>query len=126
MRAVALSLLAALAVWLAAGAVVALVTRAAAWRQWVYQLFIAADQLLNILATPWHGGAWADETLSSRAWRMDRDGKPWGRVLRPLIDALFAWQRAPGGHCKQAYERERARIHQPPELRGCSITTDED
>ena len=79
-------------------------------RHWLYQLFIAVDQLLNALI-----GGWADETLSSQAYRADRDGKPWGRIWRPVIDLLFRWQ-APD-HCHQAYLKERQRIHVPPEMR---------
>lgn len=88
-----------------------------AWKHWLYQLFIAVDQLLNVLVTPLRRGAWADETLSARAWRMEQAGKPWGRFWRPVIDWLFAWQRAEGGHCQRAYLRERQRMHLPPELR---------
>lgn len=91
------------------------------WRHsakpWIYQLLIAIDQLLNVLITPLQAGAWADETMSARAYRMHRDGKPWGRILRPVIDWLFAWQAAEGGHCRRAYERERERFHQAPEYR---------
>jgi len=89
-------------------------------KHWFVQLFIAVDQLLNVLVTPLHSGAWADETLSSRAWRMYRDGKPWGRVWRPIIDALFFWQKqAPGvmGHCHGAYLKERSMYGHPPEMR---------
>ena len=84
-------------------------------KQWFYQLFIAFDQLINVLITPLQSGAWADETMSSRAYRMHRDGKPWGKVLMPIIDFLFAWQ-VPE-HCRHAYEKERQRIHVPPEMR---------
>jgi hypothetical protein len=89
-------------------------------RHWFYQLFIAVDQLLNVLVTPLQGGAWADETLSSRAYRMDRDGKPWGRVMRPVIDWLFGWQTLPAGaqgHCHAAWLKEGLRMHVPPEMR---------
>lgn len=84
-------------------------------KQWGYELFIAVDQLANVLITPLHSGAYADETMSSRAYRMDRDGKPWGRVLRPVIDALFCWQGP--GHCRGAYLKEQERIQLPPEFR---------
>ena len=86
-------------------------------KAWLYQLFIAVDQLANVLITPLQAGAYADETMSARAYRMDRDGKPWGRVLRPLIDILFFWQAVPGGHCWGAYVKERKRLHLPPEMR---------
>lgn len=81
---------------------------------WLYQLAIAIDQLLNVVLTPFHSGAWADETLSSRAYRMHAAGKPWGRFWMPLIDRLFFWQE---GHCKAAFEKERQRVHTPPEGR---------
>ena len=84
-------------------------------KAWLYELFIACDQLLNVLITPLQGGAFADETMSSRTYRMHRDGRPWGRILMPIIDWLFAWQ-VPE-HCKQAYLKERARVHLPPEFR---------
>lgn len=83
-------------------------------RGWLYQFVIAFDQLLNVSVTPFQGGAWADETLSSRAYRMDQKGRPWGRLMRPLIDTLFFWQHQ---HCRQAYEKERSRLHIPPEMR---------
>lgn len=79
-------------------------------KHWAYQVFIACDQLINALL-----GGWGDETLSSYAYRLDRDGKPWGRFWRPVIDALFIWQGR--GHCQRAYDKERDRIHLPPEMR---------
>lgn len=89
-------------------------------KHWLVQLFIAVDQLLNVLVTPFHAGAWADETLSCRAYRMWRDGKPWGRFWMPVIDLLFKWQKqAPGviGHCHGAYLKEQARYNMPAEFR---------
>lgn len=77
-----------------------------------YHLAIAADQLLNALL-----GGCADETLSSRAWRMDAKPRPklrW-QLARRLIDALFFWQR---GHCRGAYEMERLRRHLPKGFEG--------
>ncbi len=89
-------------------------------KHWFVQLFIAVDQLLNVLVTPLHRGAWADETLSCRAWRMYAAGKPWGKFWRPIIDALFFWQKQePGvmGHCHGAYLKERSMYGHPPEMR---------
>lgn len=72
-------------------------------------LLIAFDQLCTALI-----GGWPDETLSSYAWRMERAGKPWGRITRPFIDALFyRWP----DHCERSYANERARAQLPPELR---------
>jgi hypothetical protein len=76
-------------------------------RIWLHQVLIALDQLINAI----HGG-WADETISSRAWR-NRHRWPF-KAYRFLIDLLFFWQ---CGHCKQAYESERLRLQAPPELR---------
>lgn len=92
-------------------------------KHWLVQLFIAIDQLANVLVTPLSGGAWADETLSSRAYRADRDGKLFGRFWRPLIDVLFSWQKQPPeveGHCHGAFLREIARYNSPPEQRAPS------
>jgi hypothetical protein len=60
---------------------------------------IVADVAVNVVLL----GS-CDETLSSRAWRMEQEGKPWGRLFRPLIDALFFWQPQ---HCFCQYARER-------------------
>ncbi|WP_167522297.1 pseudouridine synthase [Dissulfurirhabdus thermomarina] len=76
----------------------------------ISQVLIALDQLVNTLCWWLPGGCWADETLSSRAWRL-RDEVPW---LRRWIDRIFWWQPA---HCRQAYESERRRLQAPPELR---------
>lgn len=70
-------------------------------------VLIALDQLVNALL-----GGWPDETLSSRAWRWDRDGKrKWPRVL---ADTLFFWEK---GHCEESYRSEREGRQLPPELR---------
>jgi hypothetical protein len=95
-------------------------------KHWLLQLFIAFDQLLNVLVTPGSTGAWADESLSCRAYRMWRDGKPWGRFWMPIIDWLFAWQkRSPEaiGHCHWAYLRELQRYNMPPEMRATGEKT---
>ena len=87
---------------------------------WFIQLFIAIDQLLNVLVTPFASGAWADETLSCRAYRMWRAGKPWGMVWMPVIDLLFFWQTVRPhamGHCHNAYLSERERYNLPAEMR---------
>lgn len=105
----------ALLVWIVLGAVVAWATGALRVKGWAHQLFIAADQLVNVLATPMHGGAWADETLSARAYRAHADRRLWGRVAMPVIDLLFVWQGP--RHCERAYIAERERLHAPPESR---------
>lgn len=86
---------------------------------WLTQLFIALDQLANVLLTPFSNSAWADETLSSRAYRAWRDGKKLGFFMH-VIDALFSWQDVPKdlkGHCHWAYLKETQRTTLPPEMR---------
>jgi hypothetical protein len=98
------------------GAVVAAVTGQFAARHWLLQLFIALDQLLNVLVTPFHAGAWSDETLSARSYRAQQAGRLWGRVMTPVIDAIFYPFQGPR-HCQMAFEKERQRVHSPPEQR---------
>lgn len=69
------------------------------------QTLVALDQLINALL-----GGWADETLSSRAWRL-RNKRPW--VYR-TIDTLFFWDPQ---HCYKSYVSEVERRQLPPELR---------
>lgn len=73
------------------------------------QIPIAIDQFVNTLF-----GGWADETISSVAWRKRNEGRGW-RFLRCFIDCLFFWQT---DHCKSAYESELERKQLPDELRG--------
>jgi hypothetical protein len=79
-------------------------------KRWILQVLLAVDQLLNALC-----GGWADETLSSRAWRLESRSAGWRRT-RKAIDAVFA---AFGDrqHCFESYTSERLRLHFPPELR---------
>ena len=72
------------------------------------QIGIAVDQFINACC-----GGWADETISSVAWRKRNEGNGW-RFLRCLIDCIFFWQE---DHCQTAYESERNRLQLPPELR---------
>lgn len=67
------------------------------------QILIAIDQLANAVI-----GGWADETLSSRAWREER------RRLVVFIDCLFFWEE---NHCEASYISERERMQLPPEFR---------
>lgn len=73
------------------------------------QLLVALDQLLNALLL-----GYADETLSSRAYRADRDGKVFGLFFRPLIDTVFFFQK---NHCHQAYLEEVHRRQYPKHFR---------
>lgn len=76
---------------------------------YLHTLLVALDQLLNamLLGAP-------DETLSSRAYRADRDGRVFGRIFRPAIDTLFFWQ---ASHCRAAYVAEVQRRQYPANFR---------
>ena len=66
---------------------------------------LAVDQLINAIlkGSP-------DETLSSRAYRADRDGKIFGKVFRPLIDGILFFDPQ---HCYGAYQNELNRRQLP-------------
>lgn len=92
-------------------------------RWYVWNLLCALDQLVNALCN-----GWCDETMSSHAYRLHRDGKPWGWLMR-VYDALFFWQKRPAGtmgHCHWAYLREGDRYQVPPEMRTVSAHVDGD
>lgn len=72
-------------------------------KAYLLQVLLAIDQLGNTLL-----GGWADETMSSRAFR--ESGKGWV-LLRKVLDRIQA------GHCEQAYYAEQLRLQEPPELR---------
>ena len=85
-------------------------------RDWGVQVFIAFDQLANVLIPPLDGTiGYADETLSARAYRAHRDGKILGKLFMPPIDLLFFWQGP--GHCRNAYIKEFERKNYPDEYR---------
>lgn len=78
-------------------------------RQRVLNVLIAIDQLAWVLLTLGRGHP--DETISAAAWRMEQQGKIAGRVLRPLIDALF--MPLEREHCRLAFESERRSLQLP-------------
>ena len=85
-------------------------------KHYCLQVLIALDQLVCAAF-----GGWADETLSSYVFRLERQKKIAGRVMRPLVDFLArVLFRQPPGHCQSAYDSERLRAHCPPELRNPS------
>lgn len=105
-------------------------TRGAICKHNIWQALISLDQavhacggaiwavlacLLPVLPT---GQAWADETLSCRAWRWHRDGvRHWPCRL---IDVLFFWDHSTATgrkHCELAFHSEQQRRQCPPELR---------
>ena len=77
------------------------------------QILIAIDQLFNTLFF-----GWADETLSSKCYRLKRDGvRNWPCNL---IDTLFFWDRDKSTgkrHCELSYLSEIERNQLPPEMR---------
>lgn len=76
-------------------------------RNYLQQFLIAIDQVFNTLLA-----GWADETLSSRAYRSSHKIR-WYVVMK-FIDALCFWQKE---HCKQAYISELERNHLPRHFR---------
>jgi hypothetical protein len=68
----------------------------------VLHILIAIDQLLWVVFTL--GAGHPDETISAAAWRMEQQGKLAGRILRPLIDALF--RPLERDHCRLSFESE--------------------
>jgi hypothetical protein len=90
---------------------------------YISQVFIACDQLLNALwpSFLWGHLSYADETLSARCYRANRDDLVLGRLFMPLIDILFIWQGP--GHCFNAYRTEVYRRNMPPEYRNKTATT---
>lgn len=71
------------------------------------QLLVAIDQTLNCVIGLFIGGSWADETISSRAYReFPRSAK--------VIDTLLWFDK---DHCRESYESEQLRLQLPPELR---------
>lgn len=79
------------------------------------QIFIALDQLLNVLLAPFSAETWADETMSSRCGRLAHR-YPY-KFYRVVIDIIFYWQSWSMGHCVRAYESETNRYQCPPEMR---------
>lgn len=89
-----------------------------------YQALISVDQALYnlggalwallacVLRTMPTGRTWADESLSSRAYRWEQNGvRSWPRRF---IDRIFFWEEQ---HCYQSYVSERESRQLPPELR---------
>lgn len=73
------------------------------------QILIAIDQLANAIT-----GGWADETLSSRAYRMrEKKQKYWGWTAN-VIDAMFFFQKE---HCYNSWLEEVNRQQSHPSTR---------
>ena len=76
-------------------------------------IFTAIDQAVLSIITL--GSAYPDETISSWAYRADRDGKFWGKFWRPFIDWLLLPLEK--DHCYQSYLAEKQRKQLPVEFR---------
>ena len=79
----------------------------------VLNLLIALDQLAFVLLTL--GAGHPDETLSAAAWRVEKAGKPWGRIFRPVIDFIFLPMER--NHCYRSYISEQRGAQLPKEYR---------
>lgn len=82
-------------------------------KQRILNILTAIDQLVYVVITLGYG--FPDETLSSAAWRAEQKGRIFGRLFRPVIDALL--RPIEREHCYVAYLAERRRIQFPKELR---------
>lgn len=84
----------------------------------IWQTLIALDQLANTFIddTAQGGHGWADETISSRAWRLSGAHPRWERMRR-LVDWAFLRLRGQRHHCFEAWVAERMRLQLPPEMR---------
>ena len=78
-------------------------------KQRILSLLIALDQLAWVVLTLGKGSP--DETISAAAWRMEQEGKLVGRILRPLIDALF--RPLERDHCRLSAESEQKQAQLP-------------
>jgi hypothetical protein len=96
---------------IAAALLVLAIEGLAGLRQRALHLAIALDQFVFCAVTL--GKAWPGETASSAAWRSERAGRWQGRIFRPLIDTLF--RPLERGHCRGAFENERAGKRLPPD-----------
>ena len=82
-------------------------------KQRAINMLIALDQFLWVWLS--FGAGAPDETLSAAAYRMERQGKLAGRILRPLIDALFSPLERE--HCWLSYQSEVLGTQQAPDYR---------
>lgn len=83
-------------------------------KQRVRNLLISVDQFIYVWIS--FGNGLPDETMSSAAWRTERDGKILGRVFRPIIDSIFRLF-GEDGHCYKSFLSEKDRSHVPDELK---------
>lgn len=83
-------------------------------KRYLLQIAIAFDQLINTIIP----GGWADETLSSRAYRMrSKNQRYWGWTAN-VIDAMFFFQKE---HCYNSWLEEVNRQQSHPSTRRNSL-----
>ena len=76
-------------------------------------MFVAVDQLLNVIMWPFSTETWADESFSSRCGRLQHR-YPY-KFYAAIVNFLFLWQYP--DHCRRTYEKELTRYQFPPEMR---------
>jgi hypothetical protein len=78
-------------------------------RTYLINIFLALDYAVNALLC-----GLPNETLSSRAYRMQQKPQPYWHGLAACINCIFFWQ---NNHCRGAYAGDRARLQVPlPEV----------
>lgn len=80
-------------------------------RVWITQVLIWVTQSLNV----WLFAGYADESVSSRCWRLRRF--PVWCQLRQAVDWVALTFFGQASHCEQAFEAELWRRQVPPSLR---------
>jgi len=79
--------------------------------QRIKNILIGLDQFLWVLLTL--GGGSPDETISAASWRLEQEGRLFGRVMRPIIDWLASpWE---ADHCWESFVSEVKRSQLPSE-----------
>ena len=77
------------------------------FKEHVKQFLIGIDQLVNTIC-----GGWADESLSSRCYRLEMEkGITWPRRL---VDTILFFDK---NHCEESYQSEIERRQLPPAMR---------
>lgn len=80
------------------------------------QIWIAVDQLLNVLSNPFSYETWADETISCRCGRLGHRN-PY-KFWKAIIDPFFQYVLRQGpNHCVNAFGKEMQRYNFPPIMR---------
>jgi hypothetical protein len=81
-------------------------------KQRLLNILIALDQFLWVILTL--GNGQPDETISAALYRMETQGKPAGKLFRPLVDWLFWFDPK---HCQNSYNAEFKKLQLPDSYR---------